>query len=141
MYRFLWNGPDRIPRITASERLEKGGLNLPEIDTVVTATMLGWLRRARSSKDPWVDFLKWDASRLGGIRAILRGQKKTYDDDTHLEFNKCLFQEVTKLSNLEAGTDDIFMKTSVWDNFVVLTAKHFQDVAFLGMVMFWWRIL
>ena len=69
--------------------------------------MLGWLKRARSSKDPWVDFLKWDASRLGGIRAVLRGQKKTYEDDTHLSFNKCLFQEVMKLSNLEAGTDDL----------------------------------
>ena len=89
---------------------------MPEIETVVTATMLSWLRRACSSSDPWVDFLKWDACKIGGIRAVLRGQKKTYFNDTELSFNRCFFQEIMKLSNLEAGAGDLFMKAAVWEN-------------------------
>ena len=47
---------------------------------------------------------------------MLRGQKKTYINDTELSFNKCLLHEIMRLSNLEAGAGEHFMKAAVWEN-------------------------
>ena len=56
LYDFLWDGkPDKIKRDIAKHKLEKGGLNMIDIDFFDKALKLTWIRRVICGKQKWKD--------------------------------------------------------------------------------------
>ena len=54
LYDFLWDGkPDKIKRDIAKLKLEKGGLNMIDIDFFDKALKLTWIRRVICGKQKW----------------------------------------------------------------------------------------
>jgi len=72
IYRFLWKGPDRITRDMASKRWQEGGIKMPILDDIITASNIQWLKRAATSKNVWAsNFRKEVGKKLGN--SMLRG--------------------------------------------------------------------
>ena len=58
-YKFLWNNKtDKIKRQVAIQRLEDGGLNMPDIKSFITALKTSWIRRLNQSKASWRSVLE-----------------------------------------------------------------------------------
>ena len=57
-YNFLWNNkPDRMKRCETELRIEKGGLNMPDIETFWLSLKLTWSRRLMSPSCLWQKIL------------------------------------------------------------------------------------
>ena len=116
IYNFIWNGPDRLPRSTASLGLNEGGLNFPELEDIMTSAVLKWVKDASSSTAPWTDFMKFECQKLGGLRALTRTKKKSYNG-AELSFNRYLFELYTNLTNMQKDEDGKwFFKAGIWKN-------------------------
>ena len=57
-YWFVWNKKqDRISRKTVIKEIQDGGLNLPDINALITALKLTWIKRLRHTTHIWRDML------------------------------------------------------------------------------------
>ena len=45
IYKFLWKGPDKVTRNSVINTLDRGGLNLTDIETQIKALRLSWIPR------------------------------------------------------------------------------------------------
>jgi len=64
IYNFLWKGPDKIPREDVSLDISQGGLKLPTISDIETASKTQWWARRSKSTHPWTEFIDDEACRL-----------------------------------------------------------------------------
>ncbi|GFR65665.1 reverse transcriptase-like protein [Elysia marginata] len=56
-YKFLWDGkPDKVKREVAVQKLEDGGLNMPDVKQFITSLKISWFRRFYHSKAAWKHF-------------------------------------------------------------------------------------
>ncbi|XP_077866403.1 uncharacterized protein LOC144354150, partial [Saccoglossus kowalevskii] len=74
LHNFLWRGPDRITRNTIKGRKEKGGLGMPDINTIYKATSINWIRRYcdKSIDHPWKLFFDKTLKPVGGKELLLK---------------------------------------------------------------------
>jgi len=55
IYKFLWNGPDKVTRLSVINSLTNGGLNLTDIETHIKALRLSWIPRVLDERvGPWI---------------------------------------------------------------------------------------
>ena len=58
IYKFLWNGPDKIARLAVVNDIKFGGLRLTDIETSIILLRFAWLARIYSpGRIPWKAFL------------------------------------------------------------------------------------
>jgi len=57
IYKFIWHGPDRLPRLTLEGDWEVGGMSLTQPETQFNLNVLKWLTYWRNSSHPWKSFL------------------------------------------------------------------------------------
>ena len=54
LFRFLWNGPEKITRSNAIKSLQEGGVNMPHLRSKVDALHCRWITNLKDSQDrPW----------------------------------------------------------------------------------------
>jgi len=70
IYKFIWKGVDKITRNLASKPIKEGGINLPILDDLCRAAGIQWLRKVHRSHLPWIDFLKHDIIKNGGLSSF-----------------------------------------------------------------------
>ena len=83
MYRFLWNGSDKMARKDIAKPIDQGGLKLHGCDQMVLATALKWFNKAQKSNAAWVDFMEYNFSKLGGVRTLQKTNPKQYPINLH----------------------------------------------------------
>ena len=45
LFKFLWNGVDKVTRVSVINDYEKGGLKMIDLESVVKSLRLAWLKR------------------------------------------------------------------------------------------------
>ena len=75
IFRFAWNGPDRIKREIAGRPWKAGGINIQPIDTINQVALLTWIRNYKDQDEAWAQALKRDYKAIGGIGALSRKGK------------------------------------------------------------------
>ena len=69
--RFIWNGPDRIPRDKLAKTWEEGGMCMPMVQDVVSAAAMHWIRRALFNQEKvWAKNIILDLQKVGGISIL-----------------------------------------------------------------------
>ena len=58
LFKFLWNGTDKVTRVSVINEYEKGGLKMIDLDCLVKSIRLAWLKRVlNESKGIWKRYL------------------------------------------------------------------------------------
>jgi mannosylglycoprotein endo-beta-mannosidase len=58
-YKFLWNGPDKMKRLSAISDIENGGIKMPHLSSIIDALKIVWVKRySMENYHPWKEFLK-----------------------------------------------------------------------------------
>ena len=65
MYKFIWNGKDKISRKVITASYEKGGLHMVDLDAFIMSLNASWAARILSGKGAENVFLKYYANKLG----------------------------------------------------------------------------
>lgn len=60
VYKFIWNGLDKIFRKVIVKLISEGGLGVFEVDSLILAVVSRWFKRASEFEVFWKDFLDWD---------------------------------------------------------------------------------
>jgi len=67
IYKFLWNGPDKVTRLSVINSLTTGGLNLTDIETHIKALRLSWIPRALYERvGLWKSYFLFHLQKYGG---------------------------------------------------------------------------
>ena len=66
IYKFLWNGPDKVTRLSVINSLTNGGLNLTDIETHIKALRLSWIPRVLEERvGPWKSYFLFHLQKYG----------------------------------------------------------------------------
>ena len=115
VYKFIWNGPDKLCRETMAKPISEGGLGFPKPEDYFRAANLKWFRLFHLSKHPWTDFLRKDADAVGGLRS-LQGNRRVWRKGQADPFNLELFRNWCKWGKLFTGDSDSTMAMGIWAN-------------------------
>ena len=67
IFKFLWNGPDKVTRLSMINTLDNGGLNLTDFESHIKALRLSWIPRLLDEREgPWKSYLKYKLKTYGG---------------------------------------------------------------------------
>ena len=67
MYTFLWKGKDKVTRLSPIDNFEGGGIKMIDIDSVVKALRLAWLKRIfNDNESTWNIYLMHLLKDVGG---------------------------------------------------------------------------
>ena len=67
IYRFLWDGPDKVTRNSVRNTIEHGGLNLTDIETQIKALRLSWIPRILDERNgAWKSYFSFHLRNYGG---------------------------------------------------------------------------
>ena len=68
LYKFLWNGTDKVTRLSTINDYDKGGLQMIDLDCTIKSLRLAWLKRIFSAHDgTWKTYLRYILERYGGL--------------------------------------------------------------------------
>ena len=82
IFKFLWNGPDKLRRKDTYKDYRVGGLRVTDIDSMLKASKLTWIGKLLSDDNKvWTAYLREKLERFGGLRLFLRSNYdiKQYD--------------------------------------------------------------
>ena len=51
LYKFLWNGTDKVTRLSTINEFEKGGLRMIDLECMIKSLRLAWLKRIFSENE------------------------------------------------------------------------------------------
>lgn len=51
LFKFLWNGNDKVKRISTYNDFNKGGLRMPNVEAIIKSLRLAWLKRLLNTKN------------------------------------------------------------------------------------------
>lgn len=74
VFKFLWNGPDKVTRLSTYAPYETGGLKMIDFETMIRALRLSWLKRILDvdCSGFWKDYLNYALSNQGGSLFFLQ---------------------------------------------------------------------
>ncbi len=102
----------------ASKPISKGGINLPQLDDIMAAAGIQWLRKARRYPNRlWAKFIYKDMKKLGGLGCVsaLRTWRE-YDNDAIYQFNRYLIKCWEHLKREETMNENTFLGQTIWKN-------------------------
>ena len=68
LYKFLWNGTDKVTRLSTINEFEKGGLKMIDLECMIKSLRLAWLKRISSENEgTWKNYLRHILVSLGGL--------------------------------------------------------------------------
>jgi len=67
LYKFLWNGTDKVTRLSTINEFEKGGLRMIDLECMIKSLRLAWLKRTFSENEgTWKNYLRHLLVKSGG---------------------------------------------------------------------------
>ena len=73
IFKFLWNGPDKIKRKTVCGSYDAGGLQMTDIYNMIKSLKLSWVSRfLRDKEKPWTNYLRKKFHAVGGVELFLK---------------------------------------------------------------------
>ena len=83
LFKFLWNGNDKVKRNSTYNDYSEGGLRMPNVDIIIKSLRLAWLQRLLKAKGAfWKTYFFKALEKVGGLIFL----KCNY------EVNKCQFK-------------------------------------------------
>ena len=68
IFKFLWNGTDKVIRLSTINSYDEGGLKMIDLDSMIKALRLGWIKRIFSSSNgTWKSYLQYILKNYGGF--------------------------------------------------------------------------
>ena len=68
IFSFLWNGKDKVMRLSSINSYENGGIKMTDIESLVKAVRLAWLKRVFSDNEStWKFYLFHLLRNVGGL--------------------------------------------------------------------------
>ena len=68
LYKFLWNGTDKVTRLSTINEFEKGGLKMIDLECMIKSLRLAWFKRIFSENEgTWKNYLRHLLLGLGGL--------------------------------------------------------------------------
>ena len=68
IYKFLWNGTDKVTRLSTINNYAKGGLKMIDLDCMIKSLRLAWLQRIYNvTEGPWKWYLSHLLAKFGGL--------------------------------------------------------------------------
>jgi len=68
LFKFLWKGTDKVTRMSTINKYEEGGLKMIDLESMVKALRLAWLRRIFNTNDgTWKRYLQHQLKSFGGL--------------------------------------------------------------------------
>ena len=103
IYRYIWKGVDRITRDRAAHSYQEGGLKLPQVEDIVTAASLQWIRYRKDEKQDWAAYLDDDIRKLGGYSALEGILDLDFEKLPMLSYNRLILQNMHKVQKTASG--------------------------------------
>lgn len=67
VYKYLWNGSEKLKRSTVINCIEEGGLNVPDLESIAKSTMIKWVHRFIHAEDSnWKNLVEYTLNQVGG---------------------------------------------------------------------------
>ncbi len=90
LYKFLWNGPDKVKRQAMIANLAQGGLKMPHFESIIKTQKIMWAKRyVNPDFHPWKEFLNIALQNFGGSNILNKHfSEKSVKMSTMSEFNK-----------------------------------------------------
>ena len=67
IYKFLWNGTDKVTCLSTINDYAKGGLKMIDLDCMIKSLRLAWLQRIYVTEGPWKWYLSHLLAKFGGL--------------------------------------------------------------------------
>ena len=68
LYKFLWNGADKVTRSSTMNEFKKGGLRMIDLECMIKSLHLAWLKGISSKNEgTWKNYLRHLLASLGGL--------------------------------------------------------------------------
>ena len=115
IYKFLWNGPDKVTRLSVINSLTNGGLNLTDIETHIKALRLSWIPRVLDKRvGPWKSYFLFHLQKYGGNLLL----KCNYDvKDLNLRLTNFYMQLLTWWAEFRnTFSDSNYSSYIIWNN-------------------------
>jgi hypothetical protein len=59
LVKFLWNGKDKVTRLSVINNYEQGGFKMTDVDSMIKSLRLAWFSRIfNNHKSIWKEYLK-----------------------------------------------------------------------------------
>ena len=63
LYKFLWNGTDKVTRLSTINEFQKGGLKMIDLECMIKSLRLAWLKRIFGENEgTWNNYLRPSSS-------------------------------------------------------------------------------
>ena len=86
IYKFLWNGKDKVTRASVINNYEGGGLNMVDIESMIKSLRLSWLKRIfGENSGAWKNYLNYLLKETGGL-ALFSCNYNTKDLNINSQF-------------------------------------------------------
>ena len=68
IYKFLWNGKDKVTTVSVIYNYEGGGLNMVDIESMIKSLRLSWLKRIfGENSGACKNYLNYPLKETGGL--------------------------------------------------------------------------
>ena len=124
IYKFIWNGPDRLKRKSVRNKYDNGGLKMIDLKSRVRTQNVIWLKRLiMPNESAWKDILHYYLEPFGGIMCL----NNNFDVKKVYGLIPPFYQEALKiwaeLSSTNPSTVDEILSQTVWNNRFILVGK------------------
>ena len=68
LFKFLWNGTDKVTRVSAINKYEEGGLKMTDLNCMIKSLMLAWIKHIIDDNNgTWKSYLQHLLDPMGGF--------------------------------------------------------------------------
>ena len=115
VFKFLWEGPDKVTRLSVINTLDKGGLNLTDFESYIKALRLSWIPRLLDEREgPWISYLKYNLKNYRGCFLF----RCNYDvNDLDLSVSKFYLELLRWWVKFRSSFSDVnYSQIVIWNN-------------------------
>jgi hypothetical protein len=130
LFRFLWNGTDKMKRLAAIADIENGGIKMPHLESIIDALKIVWVKRfSMKNYHPWKEFIKIGLKDTHGYDIINRKLPTNIINGLDIsEFSKKMLNVWNKFQ-IEPQTDEEKANQFLWNN-AYITKQNSQTVCY-----------
>ena len=122
IYRFLWNGPDKVARAATINSINFGGLNTTDFETSIKSLRLAWIGRyLNENSAPWKSFFQYQLKNYVGT-IFLKCNYNIKDYEINLQFNRELLMWWADFR--EKHVPELNGKNILWNNELIRIADR-----------------
>ena len=135
LYSFVWKGKDKVKRTAFINPIDKGGLKMPNIESMISAQRIMCIKRYLST-DPasWKTFLDFSLKKVGGKFLFHCNFKNNKLPITLPEFYKECIVAWTLLNEDNPSSSSEIANQVIWNNqFICIESKSIYNSSLIGL--------